>query len=523
MKSPYGKKTKLLALLLAIATLAIMAAPAMAAAREQVSATTALNLRSGPGTNYPIIGELKKGQTVTRIGTSGSWSIIELGNTKAYAHSSYLRAAGGTSASGTTMYSTGRINVRSGPGTGYKVLTTLNKGDAVSVLGTVGNWSIIKWNDATAYMFTKYLTSSGGSGGGSTGGGSTPSSGTMQATANVNIRSGPGTNYSIVGWLSKGGLITRTGITGSWTQVSYNGKTAYIHSGYLTPYNEVTNPGVTAAKGTIRANTDLNVRTGPGTNYAVIGTLVGGASAARTGISGDWTRIDYHGKVGFVHSAYITLLDSGGSTGSSGVAYAPKGANIYNESTNARIGYIDPGEHTAYIEVIGSRVYLYYKNVFAYINLNDVATFTASEQTKFTTMDKDMYSVAANLPVYTVPQASNSYYYGYMDANEKVYCMSYNSTWSKIYADGRVLYTLTKNLVNSVISGNVKITNAAGALMYSDAALNNPLTFLQNGTAISSIPYGTAVELKGQPNANAYEVYWREKGLAVYIRVADAG
>ena len=54
-------------------------------------------------------------------------------------------------------------------------------------------------------------------------------------TESVNVRSGPGTSYSSLGKLAKNTSITRTGVgSNGWSRVSYNGKTAYISSSYLT-------------------------------------------------------------------------------------------------------------------------------------------------------------------------------------------------------------------------------------------------------------------------------------------------
>lgn len=49
-----------------------------------------LNVRSGPGTNYGIVGSLSKGSRVTVVGTSGSWSRI---GTSRWVSSEYLSAS----------------------------------------------------------------------------------------------------------------------------------------------------------------------------------------------------------------------------------------------------------------------------------------------------------------------------------------------------------------------------------------------------------------------------------------------
>lgn len=58
---------------------------------------------------------------------------------------------------------------------------------------------------------------------------------TVYATTEVNIRSSYSTSSSKVGSLQKGDSVTRTGIgSNGWSKVTYNGKTAYIMTSYLT-------------------------------------------------------------------------------------------------------------------------------------------------------------------------------------------------------------------------------------------------------------------------------------------------
>lgn len=62
-----------------------------------------LNVRSGPGTNYRIVGSLKKGTKVTVSATSGSWSQI---GTNKWVSTSYLSASQVSSTSSSTSTST---------------------------------------------------------------------------------------------------------------------------------------------------------------------------------------------------------------------------------------------------------------------------------------------------------------------------------------------------------------------------------------------------------------------------------
>lgn len=58
---------------------------------------------------------------------------------------------------------------------------------------------------------------------------------TVYATTSVNVRSSYSTSSSVVGSLSEGDSVTRTGKgSNGWSRVTYNGQTAYVNSNYLT-------------------------------------------------------------------------------------------------------------------------------------------------------------------------------------------------------------------------------------------------------------------------------------------------
>ena len=105
-------------------------------------------------------------------------------------------------------------------------------------------------------------TSGGSTGGGTTSGGTTgtqtnpsytvtPADGTVYIQGiGVNIRSGPGTNYPIIGSASTGYELTRTGTVNGWTRVNFKGTVGFVSSTYLTdtaPTTETAAPTVTPA------------------------------------------------------------------------------------------------------------------------------------------------------------------------------------------------------------------------------------------------------------------------------------
>ena len=61
----------------------------------------------------------------------------------------------------------------------------------------------------------------------------------------------------------------------------------------------------------VTATTSVNVRAGAGNGYKVVTVLKKGKVVAKTGSSGNWTKVTANGKTGYVYNKYLT---SGGST-----------------------------------------------------------------------------------------------------------------------------------------------------------------------------------------------------------------
>jgi uncharacterized protein YgiM (DUF1202 family) len=150
----------------------------------------------------------------------------------------------------------------------------------------------------------------------------------------INVRSGPGTNYKVVGYRYKGNRVTiyETKKVGSstwgrmndgWIAMSYvkldqplpetpaeptTPSTPPVETEPTEPPKDDT-PAVTKT-GTVKVSDMLRIRKGPGTNYAVVGYLKNGNKVAILETKGIWARIDK----GWVSLDYIVL--DGSNSGS---------------------------------------------------------------------------------------------------------------------------------------------------------------------------------------------------------------
>jgi uncharacterized protein YgiM (DUF1202 family) len=163
-----------LACLLALfpAGAALAASPQTSVGIEAEVTANGVNIRSGPSTAYDTLGKLQKGQVIWVKKLSDRWAQVALdesGKAYVYVHRDYIkfRAFGpieldvpNTDGGSLGAYmATGRVNVRTGPGTGYNKLGQLKRGQSVAVWKIEGKWAEITWEtgDIHAYVHSDYL------------------------------------------------------------------------------------------------------------------------------------------------------------------------------------------------------------------------------------------------------------------------------------------------------------------------------------------------------------------------------
>lgn len=220
---------------------------------------SSVNVRSGPGTGYAVVGTANKGDTMSVAGVSGGWFKVRYQNGDAYISGDYLSLSWSTGAStapqvpspqpassGTTGIVTGNdVRMRAGPGTGYAILGTYDRGEKMSVTGSSGDWYAVSHDGLQGYVSKQYLSLYV----------STDDTEEMDdtpavTTTGVNLRKGPSTEQAVEQVLAGGTYVTITGKSGQWYRVQYAGVTGYIRQDYLsltTDEGEDPSPETTAA------------------------------------------------------------------------------------------------------------------------------------------------------------------------------------------------------------------------------------------------------------------------------------
>lgn len=319
---------------------------------------SSLYVRSGAGTGNSIITSISKNTKVDILGeakdSNGTkWYKVKVDGKTSYACAEYITVKSSsnsdnnntTSASGTGKVNCSSLNVRSGAGTKYDVVTTVSRNQAVTINGTAKDSDGDQWYSVTfsksgksykGYVYAEYITvTKSDSSNNNNNSSDNTASDTMSVAAVVNcdalnMRSGAGTNYSVVTTLSKNTAVTITGEAKdsngtTWYKITVGSKTGYVHSSYLTKKSSGSSDNNSSSDSDVSGKTmkvaydAVNVRSGAGTSKGVVCVVYQDETVTVTGQSKDssgntWYKVKTSsGKTGYIRSDLLKAADSSSS------------------------------------------------------------------------------------------------------------------------------------------------------------------------------------------------------------------
>ncbi|WP_270772728.1 SH3 domain-containing protein [Intestinibacter bartlettii] len=269
--------------------------------------TAKLNVRKGPGTKYAKMGTLSKGAKVEVITKLPSgWYKIKYKGTYGYVLGKYVKL--NTPQQDEKVIATGKttaqLNVRKGSSTKYAKIGSLSKGAKVEIVSKLSNgWYKIKYKGTYGYVSGAYVKLDS----------EQPKPGEDEkiiatgktTVSSLNVRSGPSSNYSKLGILTKGTKVEVVErYSNGWYKIKYKGSYGYVSGAYVSldgSKGEVIATGKTTA--------GLNVRSGAGTGYKKIGHLNKGTKVEIvTKLSNGWYKIKFNSSYGYVSGNYVKLI-----------------------------------------------------------------------------------------------------------------------------------------------------------------------------------------------------------------------
>lgn len=222
-----------------------------AAGQTAVMAANAVNIRNGPGTNYGIITQVDLNERLPVLDKSGDWYNVQLASGDRGWVAGWLvkvempQAPAPAQNSGQVAVVNGSsVNVRSGPGTGYEIITQVGSNERFPVLDKSGGWFKIMLNTGAAGWMAGWLVNIETAGlplpspvkppvpsppsGNQSGGKVAVVTGSV-----INVRSGPGTSNGVIGQLFQGDNLYVLEQSGDWYRIITNSAGSGWVAGWL--------------------------------------------------------------------------------------------------------------------------------------------------------------------------------------------------------------------------------------------------------------------------------------------------
>lgn len=319
-------------------TLALLTAfTAMPAFAEPAFATRNVNVRSGPGIEFDSVGQLVKDEPVEKgnCNADKSWCYIRHEGENGWVAAVFLRSATTTTpqppaqqpAAGDAYRATINVNVRTGPDTTYGVVDRLDSGEQVSrgQCTSDGAWCYVSHDGADGWVSSRFLEPVAPP---LSQPPSTPSSQIRIARAEVNVRTGPDTTFTVVDRLDRNERVEVAQCTDDrrWCYVSHDGPDGWVSADFLrTPGSTSQNPGnqnggnqnppappqqtQTQKIGTAIAG--MPVRSSPTLFTSTVGHLDRGDEVPVESCSADgyWCHIVSSSIDGWVPAAFLTITE----------------------------------------------------------------------------------------------------------------------------------------------------------------------------------------------------------------------
>lgn len=189
---------------------------------------------------------------------------------------------------------TTNLNLRTGPGTGYKVILVMPAGATVYLMQREENgFYYVSYKGQLGWAHHDYIVEAG-----------QPTDpveiGTRVARTRLNLRSGPSTSHQILDVVDQGATVTIT-------DKLQNGYRYVIqHTG---PAGWVIDSGLGSGSGsgeTFTTTARLNLRAQPSTSAKILLVMPSGATVkALAGTASGWRQVSYNGTTGWAATAYL--------------------------------------------------------------------------------------------------------------------------------------------------------------------------------------------------------------------------
>ena len=317
-------------------------APTVPISRATVINSTALNLRSAPSLNGPVITTVPGGAVLPILRLEGSWAYTQYGLRAGYVSTDYLSmgASAGTQApaaavslSAQVTTPSGSLNLREEARENARVLRTIPRGEVIAVSEKGDTWCKVTYSGTLGYVMTRFLSFLDG--------GATPAPTAVPmpqiqaryarvttSGGSLNLRAAPNGSAVVFRTIPCNEIIPLLEQGSLWCKTTYQGVTGYVMTSFLsfltdqealatpspapTPIPvapDVPTPAASLAQVSTPGGS-LNLRLSPQGNAQVLTTIPQNEFVSLLRSQGDWCLVTYRGTTGYVMARYLVTADS---------------------------------------------------------------------------------------------------------------------------------------------------------------------------------------------------------------------
>ena len=219
-----------------------LSSPVFAAATGTITGTD-VNMRASNSTEAYVLSTAENGEEITILADLDGWFRISAPNVgTAYVTSQFVKVQQAEgSVNGTN------VNIRKEPSTSAEVVGKANTGDLLNVTGTSGDWYVVDYNGAKAYVYKSYVNGTmlkyldGTSAALATPASSASNPGVyavVNCDGSLNLRASNSTDSAVVASLHKGYNLSVYDYADGWIKVGDDdGHTGYVKSEVITLKN----------------------------------------------------------------------------------------------------------------------------------------------------------------------------------------------------------------------------------------------------------------------------------------------
>ncbi|CEN93325.1 SH3 domain-containing protein [Paraclostridium sordellii] len=129
-------------------------------------------------------------------------------------------------------------------------------------------------------------------------------------TTDLNMRENKSTNSKVITIIPEGSNVNILDFDGYWYKVEYNGKEGYSYKKFIKEYKTQDNNFNLKLKVNVDKGSNLNIRSGPSTNYKIVGKATNGQLLKATEKIRNWYKIDYNGQIAYINENFVQILNS---------------------------------------------------------------------------------------------------------------------------------------------------------------------------------------------------------------------